>query len=100
VTPQRPFPRFATSGPAAAKEAADCGRVLRELRQLKDVSVAELAARTGLDERIVAEFESGSVIPPQREFETYLRALGYGSARRSAEGGGVVRHQHPERPRW
>jgi transcriptional regulator with XRE-family HTH domain len=61
----------------AAEDADDCGRVLRELRTLKDVSAAELATRAGVTEVDVAEFEAGRVIPARPAFTTYLRVLGY-----------------------
>jgi DNA-binding transcriptional regulator YiaG len=61
----------------AAEDADDCGRVLRELRTIKHVSAAELAARAGVSERDVAEFEAGRIIPPRPAFSTYLRVLGY-----------------------
>jgi DNA-binding transcriptional regulator YiaG len=69
--------RVASADVTAAEDVDDCGRVLRELRTIKHVSVAELAARAGVSERDVAEFEAGRIIPPRLAFTTYLRVLGY-----------------------
>jgi transcriptional regulator with XRE-family HTH domain len=69
--------RVACADVTAAEDADDCGRVLRELRAIKDVSAAELAARAGVSERDVAEFEAGRIIPARPAFGAYLRVLGY-----------------------
>ena len=72
------YPGLVASGDVTpAEDADDCGRVVRELRTLKQVSVAELAARAGVSEKEIAEFEAGRVIPARPAFITYLRVLGY-----------------------
>jgi transcriptional regulator with XRE-family HTH domain len=72
------YPRpVASDDVSPVEDAGDCGRTVRELRCLKNISVAELAARAGVSEADVAEFEAGNVVPARPAFIAYLRVLGY-----------------------
>lgn len=59
------------------EDAEDMARLLREVREMKGVSVAELASRTGVRPSDVLEFEAGRIIPAEPPFRTYMRALGF-----------------------
>jgi transcriptional regulator with XRE-family HTH domain len=72
------YPRLVASDDVSpTEEAGNCGRAVRELRRLKNVSIAELATRAGVTEVDVAEFEAGNVVPARPTFTAYLRILGY-----------------------
>jgi transcriptional regulator with XRE-family HTH domain len=51
-------------GMDAAAEGLKIGRVVRELRHKKQITVQDLAAKTGISKSVIAEIESGDVVPP------------------------------------
>ncbi|WP_028926807.1 helix-turn-helix domain-containing protein [Pseudonocardia acaciae] len=66
-----------TSPNGPQEDAEDMARLLREVRAMKGVSVAELADRSGVRPSDVLEFEAGRVIPAEPPFRAYMRALGF-----------------------
>jgi ribosome-binding protein aMBF1 (putative translation factor) len=59
------------------EDAEDLAIVLREAREMQDVSAAELARRTGMRTADILEFEAARVIPARDQFAVYMRALGF-----------------------
>lgn len=71
--------RMAERGAAEAYDAArlafDLGRAVRELREQRDWSQAELAGAAGMTQSAVARFEAGGTIPTLPVLERLARAL-------------------------
>jgi transcriptional regulator with XRE-family HTH domain len=51
-------------GANAADEGVSIGRVVKELRHKKQITLQDLAARTGIPQSVLAEIESGEIVPP------------------------------------
>lgn len=66
-----------TSPFTQGQDAEDLGRLVREVRAMKDVSVAELARRSGVTPDDVLEFEAGRLVPAEPHFATHMQALGF-----------------------
>lgn len=72
--------RMAEPGAAEAYEAArlafELGAAVRELRQAKGWSQAELASAAGMTQSAVARFEAGGTVPTLAVLGRIARALG------------------------
>lgn len=66
-----------TNGFTPQEDAEDLAVVLREAREMQDVSAAELAHRAGVRTVDVLEFEAARVVPTGDRFAVYMRALGF-----------------------
>ena len=51
-------------GMDTAAEGLKIGRIVKELRHKKQITLQDLAARTGIPKSVLAEIESGEVVPP------------------------------------
>ncbi|MEI6314119.1 MAG: XRE family transcriptional regulator [Syntrophus sp. (in: bacteria)] len=58
----------------------DIGRKVQELREKQQLTIMDLAAKTGLPRSVLAEIESGEVIPPVAILLKLAKALNVGMA--------------------
>ena len=72
-----PVPTTGAPGPTPEQDAEDLGTVLREAREARGVSPAELARRTGLTPSEVLDLEAGRVVPATPPSTACMRALGF-----------------------
>lgn len=57
-------------------ETMPIGKAISELRQKKDLTVAELADEFGVAERVVADWESGRAVPDAEQLFTMAELFG------------------------
>ncbi|MGZ3607482.1 MAG: helix-turn-helix domain-containing protein [Syntrophales bacterium] len=61
-------------------EGLKIGRAVRELRHKKQITLQDLAAKTGVAKTILTEIESGDVVPPVATLLKLSRAFNVGMA--------------------
>ena len=67
-------------GMDTAAEGLKIGRTVKELRHKKQITLQDLAARTGIPKSVLAEIESGEVVPPVATLLKLAKAFNVGMA--------------------
>jgi len=64
----------------AAVEGLRIGRAVKEFRHKKQITIQDLAARTGIPKSVLAEIENGDVVPPVATLLKLAKAFNVGMA--------------------
>ncbi len=65
---------------STAVEGLKIGRVVKEFRHKKQITLQDLAARTGIPKSVLAEIEKGDVVPPVATLLKLAKAFNVGMA--------------------
>ena len=67
-------------GMDTAAEGLKIGRIVKELRYKKQITLQDLAAKTGIPKSVLTEIESGDVVPPVATLLKLAKAFNVGMA--------------------
>jgi transcriptional regulator with XRE-family HTH domain len=67
-------------GMDTAAEGLKIGRIVKELRHKKQITLQDLAAKTGIPKSVLTEIESGDVVPPVATLLKLAKAFNVGMA--------------------
>lgn len=71
------------------------GECIKRNREKKDISIEELAQKTGIDESLILSYEAGATKPTYRDLERISKELDVPMVM-LAHGGGTMRKRHKD----